>query len=240
MPIRADALAVMAKAPIPGSVKTRLVPFFSSDEAAELARALLLDQLNHLSAFSSVDRYLAFSPRDAGGVMRLMAPDCFELFSQTGGDLGARMQHIFATLFAKGHKKIILIGADVPPVPLSHFAQAFAYLNDPESCAVLGPSCDGGYYLIGLNRESSEIFVNMTWSDEQVLARTLARLAPLGVKTWQLPGGFDIDTSDDVQRLLLRRASHEKDMKHTFDLLDRLEVSQRWSGERSLPDRTKS
>ena len=230
----------MAKAPIPGAVKTRLMPLLSAQEAAELARALLIDQLQHLRAIETADLYLAFTPSDAGDMARELAPARFESFFQSGGDLGARMQNAFKVLFAKGYQRIVLIGADLPAVPLSYLVGAFASLDGSEQRVVLGPSRDGGYYLVGLNQEISEIFVNMAWSDERVLARTLAKLAALGVETHQLPTWFDIDTPDDVQNLLLQRASHENDMKHTFELLDRLEVSQRWSGERSLPGRTKS
>src|ERR1051325_4642919 len=163
MPIRADAAAVMAKAPIAGAVKTRLVPFLSAGAAAELARALLIDQLNHLSAIESADLYLAFSPHSAGPAMRQLAPARFELIPQTGGDLGARMENIFATLFAKGHERIVLIGADLPPVPLDYFAAAYDYLDGGDARAVLGPSRDGGYYLLGLNRRAPELFSEMTW-----------------------------------------------------------------------------
>ena len=133
MPIRANALVVMAKAPIPGSVKTRLMPVFSALEAAALARALLLDQLEHLRALRNTDLYLAFTPPGARRLIRRLAPPRFEIFSQSGADLGARMRHIFATLFAQGHRRIVLIGGDLPPVPLRYFTQAFTYLDAKKS-----------------------------------------------------------------------------------------------------------
>jgi uncharacterized protein len=201
MPIRANALVVMAKAPIPGAVKTRLVPFLSPEEAAELARALLVDQLRHLSAIDNADCYLAFSPEEAGAMMRELAPERFELFSQKDGDLGARMENIFTKLFAKGHRHVVLIGADLPPVPLTYFSKAFASLSDTERCAVLGPSQDGGYYLIGLNRDQPALFDQMTWSHDQVLTQTLARLISLDIKSHLLPTWRDIDTIDDVRCL---------------------------------------
>lgn len=201
MPIRANALVVMAKAPIPGSVKTRLMPVFSALEAATLARALLLDQLEHLRALRNTDLYLAFTPPGARRLIRRLAPSRFEVFSQASGDLGTRMRHIFATLFGRGHRRIVLIGGDLPPVPLNYFSKAFTCLSDTEQCAVLGPSQDGGYYLIGLNRDQPALFDQMTWSHDQVLPQTLARLSSLDMKSHLIPTWRDIDTIDDVRCL---------------------------------------
>jgi glycosyltransferase A (GT-A) superfamily protein (DUF2064 family) len=242
-----NALAVMAKAPISGSVKTRLVPFLSAEEAAELARALLLDQLHHLSAIENAELYLAFSPNDAAHMMRQLAPAPFALFSQTDGDLGARMQNVFATLFARGHRNIVLIGADLPPLPLRYVTRAFAYLAGKKSSvhppltkhvlskveggekgglaraqgrAVLGPSQDGGYYLIGLNCAAPALFAEMTWSHEQVLAETTRRSASLGMATLQLPQWLDIDRPDDL--VLVQSAlgsSLKKTAPHTWRFL---------------------
>jgi len=246
MPIRANALVVMVKAPIPGRVKTRLMPFLSAAQAAALARALLLDQLEHLRALRNTDLYLAFTPAHARRLIRRLAPAPFEIFSQSGGDLGARMQHIFATLFARGHRRIVLIGGDLPPVPLRYFTQAFTYLDakksafhpplakhvlsgieggeregldGPQQRAVLGPSLDGGYYLVGLNREQPALFDRMTWSHDQVLTQALQKLDSVAVRVKQLPPWFDFDTIEDLPRVLLLRGSARKAMKNTLPLL---------------------
>src|SRR5690242_3761068 len=245
MPIRANALVVMVKAPIPGRVKTRLMPFLSAAQAAALARALLLDQLEHLRALRNTDLYLAFTPAHARRLIRRLAPPPFKIFSQAGGDLGARMRHIFATLFSQGHRRIVLIGGDLPPVPLRYFTQAFTYLDAKKSAfhpplakhilsgveggergrfgplqrAVLGPSLDGGYYLVGLNREQPALFDEMTWSHDRVLAQALQKLDSVGVRTKQLPPWFDFDTIEDLPRVLLLRGSSRKAMKNTLSLL---------------------
>jgi uncharacterized protein len=224
MPTHANALAVMAKAPISGTVKTRLVPFLSIDEAAELSRALLVDQMEHLHALSSSALYLVFSPPEAGEMMRQLAPLSFELFPQNGGDLGARMAHAFETLFAKGHKKIILIGGDLPPVPLTYFDDAYEFLNSPERRVVLGPSRDGGYYLVGMN-DPVKIFQDMTWSHDEVLAQTVAKLAELGISMHQLPLWFDVDTPADIERLRLLDATAAARIKSTLSLLRRWKKS---------------
>lgn len=229
MPIRADALVVMAKAPLPGTVKTRLTPLLTADQAAELARGLLLDQLEHLCAFAEADLHLAYAPSPAGGLIRQLAPSQFAIFPQSEGDLGARMRHIFATLFAKRYQRIVLIGADLPPVPLDYFTAAFSCLRRNVPAAVLGPADDGGYYLIGLNRDQPALFEQMSWSHDQVLAQTIAKLASLGIPTEQLPGWFDVDTVEDLQRIMLFKKSHPSEMKNTLQILARLPIRRRVS-----------
>ena len=210
----------MAKAPIAGTVKTRLVPFLTAGQAAELARALLLDQLEHLSALENAGLYLAFAPPEEEAFMRRLAPARFEIFAQSEGDLGARMQNIFTRLFARGYDAVVLIGADLAPVPFEYFAQAFDYLNAGAARAVLGPTRDGGYYLIGLNRPSPELFTEMTWSHDRVFAQSLTRLDELGVATNILPPWFDIDTADDLKNFgHFLDESQEAPMKHSLPLL---------------------
>src|SRR5438046_10281987 len=117
MPTRVNALAVMAKAPIAGAVKTRLMPFLSAEEVAELAQALLLDQLDHLCSLGAADLYLAFTPPDAGALMAPLAPAPFALRPQAAGDLGRRMERILESLFAAGYKTSITNGSHLARLP---------------------------------------------------------------------------------------------------------------------------
>jgi rSAM/selenodomain-associated transferase 1 len=204
MAIRANALAVMAKAPVAGQVKTRLVPVLTEEEAAELCRALLLDQLNHLGKLETSDLYLAFAPEPYRRLMQQLAPPCFRLFPQEGEDLGARMQAVFATLFAAGHKHIVLVGGDLAPVPPRFIEEAYDFLAAAEHRVVLGPSRDGGYYLVGCNRPTPQMFHGMTWSHGQVLTQTRAKLASLKIDSHLLPTWFDIDTPDELDYLQAR------------------------------------
>ena len=228
MPTHAKALAVMTKAPIAGAVKTRLQPFLSAEDAADLARALLLDQLLHLRAMESTDLYVAFTPPQQEALVQELAPAPFQILSQSEGDLGMRMHNIFSVLFAKEYKNVILIGADLPPVPLDYFAQAYDYLDGPEPRVVLGPSRDGGYYLVGLNRPMPAMFENMTWSHDQVFTQTVTKLADLRIETRQLPIWFDIDAPDDLQILMTRVDDRQNvSMKNTLKLLRHLDGRRR-------------
>ena len=103
-----------------------------------MSRSLLVDQLNHLQEFDAADFYLAFAPDDARSLMENLAPPCFSLFPQQGDDLGARMAAVFKKLFDVGHKNIVLIGGDLPPVPLRYFAEAYDFLSDIEQTRCVG------------------------------------------------------------------------------------------------------
>ena len=223
MEIRANALAVMAKAPVPGQVKTRLLQLLTAEEAAELSRSLLVDQLNQVKELDTADFYLAFAPDDARLLMEHLAPACFHLFPQQGDELGARMAAVFKKLFDLGYKNIVLIGADLPPVPLRFFSEAYAFLESTNKRVVLGPSRDGGYYLVGCNQPTPQIFEGMSWSQSLVLAQTLERLAALRVDFHLLPSWFDIDTLDDLRHLQsVLDSALEKAMANTATLLQRL------------------
>lgn len=223
METHANALAVMAKAPVAGQVKTRLRPALTDKQAAELSRSLLVDQLNQLQKLGNLDLYLAFAPDDAGPLMKDLAPPCFQLFPQRGEDLGARMQAVFAALFAKRHENVLLIGGDLPPVPVSFFEQAYDFLKAADRRAVLGPSRDGGYYLVGCNQPTPQLFERMSWSHGEVLAQTRTRLASLGIEYHLLPSWIDIDTPDDLRYLRSALSPGlETAMPNTFQLLRRL------------------
>ena len=230
MPIPADALAVMVKAPVPGQVKTRLLPALSAEEAAQFYQALLLDQLNHLSRLEGAALYVAFAPEDARSTIAALAPGAFRLFPQEGVDLSTRMQQVFERLCAWGHRNMILIGSDLAPVPFATFKEGFAALEAGRGRVVLGPSRDGGYYLVGMNRLTPEMFTGISWGHDQVLAQTLTRLAELKVDKVILPAWFDIDTPQDLHRLQ-RDLPPELNgtLTHTVEFLRRLESNQKSS-----------
>ena len=210
MPTRANALVIMAKVPLPGTVKTRLVPPLTAEQAAELYRALLVDQFEQLRHVSGAARYVFYAPADAEEILRELGGSDYAYRAQSDGDLGARMEHACADLWRMGHRNIVLIGSDLPALPLQILNDAFTRLARKEAQVVLGPSADGGYYLIGMNQAAPEIFDNMTWSHDRVLADTTARLDRLGISYSMLPCWFDLDVAEDFQRLrrLPRSASY--------------------------------
>jgi rSAM/selenodomain-associated transferase 1 len=200
MPKSGNALVVMAKTPVAGEVKTRLVPPLTLDAAAELYRCLLLDLLDHVAAFEGADLYIACDPPADVSLFQQFAPPAFVCFPQRGDDLGQRMSSIFEDLFEKGYERVVVIGSDLPVFPSTFLDEAFRALSGP-SPVVLGPSRDGGYYLIGLSRMLPEIFTGIPWGTEQVLEATGRRLSRIGAEPALVPEWFDVDTAADLEFL---------------------------------------
>jgi rSAM/selenodomain-associated transferase 1 len=203
---RATALVIFAKAPVPGQVKTRLCPPLTPDEAATLHGSFVLDTLERTKAAVGklkldMDRYLACAPSSTHVFFKIMEErQGVKLVDQVGDDLGARMHHVVETMFSRGYRRTIIIGTDVPTVPLDHFKQALTSLEDHD--LVLGPALDGGYYLIGMNKPMPELFVDIPWSTDQVLILTQEKAAVLGLKTALLERWRDVDTLDDLEALI--------------------------------------
>jgi rSAM/selenodomain-associated transferase 1 len=122
------------------------------------------------------------------------------LLDQVGEDLGQRMHHTFADLFAKGYKQVIIVGTDVPTLPLSVYQEAFSMLG--RSDVVLGPALDGGYYLIGLTQPAEKLFAGVPWSTDQVFAVTQQQAKTLGLSVGLTTAWRDVDTIADLQSLI--------------------------------------
>ena len=216
-----NALVILTKAPQPGQSKTRLVPPLSYAEAADLARALLLDQLENLATFGGARLFIAFTPETAAGFFDGFSAQGFTCFAQRRQSLGERMSHTFEHLFASGFANVILIGSDLPALPVRFFHQAYAWL-EKSADVVLGPSADGGYYLIAMNRLITAIFDDIGWSSADVLSQTLHKLDDLSLKHELLSEWYDIDTVKDLARLQSQAKCREVAMKNTFALLNEL------------------
>ncbi|NOT23275.1 MAG: glycosyltransferase [Nitrospiraceae bacterium] len=212
------AFVIFAKAPIPGEVKTRLCPPLTPDEAATLHGSFVLDMLERSTTAVTklklpLDRYLACAPSSALVFFKIMEErQHVKLIDQVGDDLGARMLHTFETLFARGYSQVLIVGTDVPTLPLDHYKQALAFLETND--LVVGPALDGGYYLIGLKRMVPELFVGIPWSTEKVLETTRGKATTLGLKTALLPPWRDVDTIADLRALTESSALDAKKPKN--------------------------
>jgi rSAM/selenodomain-associated transferase 1 len=202
MATRANALAVMAKAPVAGQVKTRLLPFLSPVHAASLYASLLVDLLTNLRSFGAVDRYLAYAPVGAEDSLRKLAPTEFNFLAQRGQDLGERMRNVFQDLFDANYRGVVLIGSDLPVFSLEFLTRAFALLDESDTDLVLGPNRDGGYYLIGMQRLVPEVFDGVVWGSDSVFEATCNKIEALGLNVSLLPPWVDVDTPADVAALL--------------------------------------
>lgn len=208
------ALVMFAKAPIPGQVKTRLSPALTEDEAATLHGSFVLDTLERTKAATGkfklpIDRFLACAPSSSHVFFRIMeARHGVTLLDQQGDDLGARMHQTFATLFAQGYQRVCLVGTDVPSLPLAYYRDAVEALTRHD--LVIGPASDGGYYLIGLTQPRPELFTDIPWSTDRVMALTQQKAVGAGLNIAILPTWRDVDTIDDLLALIDESAADKK------------------------------
>ena len=192
------ALIIFAKAPIPGQVKTRLCPPLAPDEAATLHGTMVLDTLERSRNLLGFDRFLACAPSKQHPFFKAIeVRQGVRLLEQTHGDLGSRMHHAFQAAFDLGFQSAVIVGTDLPTVHSEMFRQALRALADNDG--VLGPTVDGGYYLIGLNKPAPELFVDIPWSTDRVFALTQQKAQSLGLTMKLLTQQRDLDTMSDLE-----------------------------------------
>lgn len=201
------AVLVMAKAPRPGKVKTRLHPLLGPERCA-LLQAELIRHTVQLLAAQQVRTYLAYASTGPEDVTNIGGPpfDGVRLLTQRGADLGERLTAATAEAFADGAGPLLVIGTDAPALTSDHLSAAFAALEHTD--LVLGPALDGGYYLIGMRSPHTRPFdLDPTlWGTDQVLAATRARAAEHGLNVHLLPALRDLDTPEDAAALLADRS----------------------------------
>ncbi len=213
------ALAIMAKQPQPGKVKTRLSPPLTPEEAARLSHCFLLDTVERVQRLPGVARYLAFAPPDAREFFRDLAGEGFALLPQVGADLGERLAHLSQALFAARCSAAVIIGADSPTLPDAVLREALDVLTQGRIDVVLGPAEDGGYYLIGQRSPNPSLFQGIAWSTDAVLPQTLERATVAGLRTHLLPAWSDVDTPGDLRRLIRDLADGRILARHTRECL---------------------
>lgn len=190
---------LFAKAPVPGRVKTRLIPLLGSRGAALLYRRLLESTTALVAGSGLAPVQCCCSPAvDHPCFAQLATRHRLQLTRQTGEDLGARMMNAAGEALS-GCGSVLLIGADCPALQPRHLEQALEWLQQGAD-AVLGPAQDGGYVLLGLTRVAPELFREMPWGGDRVLAKTRQRLRELGWTWRELEQLWDVDRPEDVVR----------------------------------------
>jgi uncharacterized protein len=209
---------LFSKYPAPGLVKTRLARAVGAENAAALARSFLLDEIRTLRSFGA-PLTICHDPEHSGpAFLELVGGGC-SLSPQRGGDIGERMENAFVEAFAQGASHALLVGSDIPDLPLAILEEAAEALRT--SKAVLGPARDGGYYLIGFGRQNflSQAFSGIQWGASGVLEATLARFDSHSAPLHLLPQWADMDTAEDLADFAAR--SHGKELL-TLELLGRI------------------
>ncbi len=192
------ALIIFVKAPIPGEVKTRLCPPLDEEEAASLHGSLVLDAIERTKGLQGVALYVAGTPDLAHPFFKVMEGRYgARLLLQRGPDLGTRMQQAMQDAFDQGTKDVLLTGTDLPTLPRTHLVEALKLIKNHD--VVLGPTADGGYYLIGLRKMAPALFDGIAWSTASVFAETKKKIETAGLSLGLLPECRDLDTLDDLK-----------------------------------------
>jgi uncharacterized protein len=193
-------LGMMARAPVPGHCKTRLAATLGDAVAAKLYAAMIADSVDRYSrAGATRNVVVAATEHDGVRVLSALVPPDWEVVPQVGKGLGERLANAFRTLKVDG-SAVALVDSDSPTLPVEPVAAAFRRLNGAGR-VLLGPTDDGGYYLIGLSSLELEIFRDVPWSTPRVLEVTLDRCSALSLSTELLPSWYDVDESKDLERL---------------------------------------
>jgi uncharacterized protein len=208
-----EIVAIMARYPEEGEVKTRLARDLGPRATHRLYRAFIDDLAEK---FGSLRRPLIWYYIPASSPFSQLFSHRYPCRPQSGSSLQERMLRIFEDLFPEGYKKVVLIGADVPHIPLEAVDEAFASLNTAD--VVFRPSFDGGYHLVGL-KAARDLFSGIAMSTDRVLRDTIDRAASMGLSARCLAPSFDIDTIEDVKLLRQYLAETDDPLHRTREIL---------------------
>jgi len=226
-------IAVFIRAPESGRVKTRLSEHLEPEVVLGLYKCFVWDILR-ASEKTGYEIKIFYYPANSESAVANWLGKPFKLYPQRGRDLGIRMANAFSDIFSSGYEEAILIGTDCPDIRENILTEAFDNLEN--TGCVLGPSLDGGYYLIGFTADkfNASLFDNISWGTDSVYAKTLEICRQEKIRPHILPELNDIDTYDDLKQFM-----KESDKKQRSDLLsftylskkDSLKINQR--GDRS-------
>lgn len=191
-----ESLITFVKYPEAGKVKTRLAKSIGNEKAANIYKTLAEHTFDEVRKLNKVNRFLLFADENNRRKISNWVGIGFNFYSQSNGDLGNKMKDAFSKVFTRGANKTIIIGSDLPGISKRLISKAFKELDKND--IIIGPSLDGGYYLLGMNKFYPELFDGISWSTEFVLEQTIVIAISLNLKIAQLKKLNDIDTIDDL------------------------------------------
>ena len=203
LPPKSCALAVMAKTPQAGAVKTRLVPPLEAEEAALLNTCFLQDVAGCMATLASenIHSYVAYTPAGQESAFDGLLPAGFRLLLQRGADLGERLLHATEDFLAVGYEAVCLVNSDSPTLPSELLRRAIDALTPAGDRVVLGKAVDGGYYVIGTKKAHPRLFEDINWSSAEVFDQTMERARELGIHVEALPAWYDVDDLESLRWL---------------------------------------
>ena len=212
-------LLIFLKEPVVGRVKTRLVPSIGQQGACEVYRACVELTLERLSAWRS-ETILCIDPPEALERMRGSVGSSWTLWPQRGADLGERLAAATDRAFGEGAEQVVVIGTDSPWLRHDDVLEAFDALQQAD--VVLGPTEDGGYYLMGLARRMPEIFDGVAWSTDAVYRQTEVNANALRLTTWRLRMGYDVDRLEDVAQFVAEERDRGMRVPRGVEVIERI------------------
>ncbi len=218
------AIICFTRVPQPGKTKTRLMSFLSGEDCAALHIAFLKDISAVLNPYDA-DVFVAYTPEGDHRELQRIFPYAKEFFSQKGGELGEKMHNCLCHILGLGYESCVLVGADLPLLSKEHFDSAFSALEKAD--VALGPTQDGGYYLVGLKKPCAAMFTNQSYSCDSVFASAVKAAESKGFKVEAALGCSDVDTADDLYALLdkLNQESETAKTIELFRLKSRLDAN---------------
>jgi len=219
-------LVVVAKAPQPQRVKTRLLPKLTPAEATSLYRCFIQDRMKEIGLLRDIDLAISYTPANSQEFFTRFKSNGFHLFPQRGKDLGERLHNIFVDKLQQGYKAVSIIDSDTPDLPRAIVQQSFQLLGADGVDAVFGPCHDGGYYLVGMRQPHPELFQDIAWGTETVLQKTLENAETSGIRAKLLKRWNDLDTFEDLLEYYHKHKNKLPDQKwtgcETFNFLCRM------------------
>jgi hypothetical protein len=198
------AVAVMAKASVAGTVKTRLVPPLTDQEAAEFNSCCLADVAANIAVAAAevpIQGFAAYHPPGSEPFFKDLLPEPFKLLPPKEPTIGRSLLHATRDLLAAGYASVCLVNADSPTLPTDVLVRAVRALQEPGDRVVLGPAADGGYYLIGMRYFHKHLFEEIDWSTERVYRQTIMRADEIGLPVAALAEWYDVDDEASLSRL---------------------------------------
>lgn len=189
----------MTKIPEAGKVKTRLQPFLTPPQSAEISEAFLQDAESKANSITE-NLFIAVSPFDERNRLETILQHQNTLIEQKGKNLGEKMLNAFKFVFEQGIDAVVMFGTDSPTFPADFIEQAFDFL-EIETDVVLGKTEDGGFYLVGLRKLDERIFENVSWSSTETFEQVWENIRDLKLHLREVPSWYDVDEKDDFERL---------------------------------------
>ena len=193
-----NAVICFTRVPQPGKTKTRLMPRLSGEQCAELHWAFLRD-LAEIYGQVEADLFVAYTGDPDWESLKPIFPNA-RFFPQEGSGLGEKMNHALNTVLALGYEKVVLTGSDLPLMTAAHLRSGFKGLEKAD--VTLGPTADGGYYLVGAKECSPFLFDNQTYGYGSVFENTAAAATAVGKTVAEALPCDDVDTPEDLQKLM--------------------------------------